>query len=96
MLPGRVRRGGFVIAFSAGLEQRSGGPGADRFVWFSLNSGTDIIRDFEPGPQSDVLDLPYAVTLPGGESASDYPSLAADGYNTLVLVDHARRRPHKL
>lgn len=71
-----------------GADILYGGTGADTFIFDSINTGVDTVKDFSKA-QGDVLDLSQILTAfdPTTDAISDFVKLTQSGGNTMVSVD---------
>ncbi|MEQ1674110.1 MAG: type I secretion C-terminal target domain-containing protein, partial [Candidatus Nitrotoga sp.] len=93
-----VLSGGFgsdTLTGYVGYDILTGGLGSDRFVYNSVNDGTDTITDFTSGAGGDVLDLTVVLgsftgitpTTHANAFTGGFLQFIASGTDTLVQVD---------
>ncbi len=72
----------------AGNDLLKGGAGADKFVFKSINDGTDTIADFTAGiDQIHLADLSLGVSSFACAVSGGFLNILQQGANTLVQVD---------
>jgi Ca2+-binding RTX toxin-like protein len=70
-----------------GRDRLTGGPDSDTFQIDRISHGFDKIRDFEDGPDGDVLDLSAVLSFGGADEVDDFVRLSETGNSTRVEVN---------
>ncbi len=77
------------LAGNSGIDELRGGPGADRFVFWNIGDGPDLIKDFKVS-EKDVIDLAALFDKPfdsATQAVTDFVRITQSGTSSVLAFD---------